>query len=254
ALDIEEFQVKQYAALRKSFPALPLPSLKGSPEDWAKLCTATGTAADQDSQASLNCVTQELAAVLCHLQGKRLPTEAEWEFAAGNRTLETLYSWGNSEDVCAYALIGRAYSALEGPSMAGGGGSLDCRVDAAGKQVAPGLQTNGHPADRGLLLNLHNLAGNLAEWVADNELPYKEPCWGRMQLWRNWTVDPLCAVPNAPLAVTRGGEWSSPITEATATYRHFANKSTLFLDPVTRQILPRYYGIGFRCAKDMRPH
>src|SRR5678815_3707142 len=37
----------------------------------------------------------------------RLPTEAEWEYVAGNLGAETRFPWGYDEDVCSEAIVAR---------------------------------------------------------------------------------------------------------------------------------------------------
>ena len=58
----------------------------------------------QNDSMSINCITYEGAVSFCHWLGGRLPTEAEWEYAAlwdGQRVRDVDYAWGNEPpDLC----------------------------------------------------------------------------------------------------------------------------------------------------------
>ena len=49
-----------------------------------------------DGSLPLSCVSALEAANLCRRVGRRLPTEAEWEWAAGSGEQELLYPWGDA--------------------------------------------------------------------------------------------------------------------------------------------------------------
>lgn len=53
----------------------------------------------------MNYVTLEQAAAYCAWMGKRLPTEAEWEYAAGGRQGQA-FPWGNAEPSACLAILG----------------------------------------------------------------------------------------------------------------------------------------------------
>ena len=93
-------------------------------------------AADADLPAAF--VTWDEASAFCRAAGKRLPTEAEWEFAASNRGT-TEFPWGD-----------------EMPDAA--------RANWLGAGLGKAARVGSFPPDRN---GLYDLAGNLWEFVQD---------------------------------------------------------------------------------------
>jgi formylglycine-generating enzyme required for sulfatase activity len=134
-------------------------------------------------------VTWHGAATYCQWAGGRLPTEAEWEYAArgpqGN-----VYPWGNDPPTCDLANYG------------------DC------SRVA--VRVGSRPAGASWCGAL-DMAGNVWEWVTDRFGPYS----GLPQ--ENPTGPAAGDVP-----VLRGGGWHSPRWELRASYRQHEIPSTGF--------------------------
>jgi formylglycine-generating enzyme required for sulfatase activity len=223
-IDKDELTVKAFAALRAQHPELAEPLKKDPLNELYNHCTYGGG----EPRLPLNCVTRPLAAEICAVQGKRLPTEAEWEFAAGNAGRESAFPWGDDDDVCHYAVLGRAD--LGGPSL--------CRVSA--QETLP-----SGPVPGGGILDLtsagvHDLGGSLSEWVADAFMAYTAPCWEPPP---TPLVDPTCESNNSittKVGTLRGGSWrDAPIT-ARAVYRHALESATASAS------------VGVRCARDGR--
>jgi formylglycine-generating enzyme required for sulfatase activity len=91
----------------------------------------------------INCVTWKQAAAYCSAQSQRLPTEAEWEYAARGGDEYREYSWGN-EPPDGRTCWKQAHS---------------CPV----KQFAAGA------------FGLFDMTGNVWEWVSDYYGPYPWP-------------------------------------------------------------------------------
>lgn len=128
-MDLTEVTVAAYARCAADGRCTPA-------ETKRALCNAKRK--DRDDHP-INCVTWHQADAYCRAQGKRLPTEAEWEFAArGGGELD--YPWGEGSP------DGRACWKHNGT----------CAV----KSFAPGA------------FGLYDISGNVWEWLADWYGPY----------------------------------------------------------------------------------
>jgi formylglycine-generating enzyme len=93
----------------------------------------------------MNCVSWQQAVEFCTWMGGRLPTEAEWEYAARSGGQISPYPWGDEVATCAYAVMFE--------------GGYGCNV---GYTAVVCSKTAGN-TDQGLC----DMAGNVREWVQD---------------------------------------------------------------------------------------
>ena len=146
-----------------------------------------GRTSGQKPNNAATMVSWTAAAEYCQSLGKRLPTEAEWEYAARGAK-SRIYPWGNTPPTRAHA------------HYSGGPSKGPFKIDSLPQSATP----------EGLL----HLAGNVAEWVQD----WWDPGY--------YATSPL-ADPDGPaegnFKVVRGGSWTQPPEELRASARAYYN-------------------------------
>jgi formylglycine-generating enzyme required for sulfatase activity len=167
----------------------------------------------------VNDVDWKQARAYCRSVGKDLPTEAEWEWTAKGDD-DRKWPWGDERPTCEHADF--TPSLLPTPSANTGCGG--------GNASVPGAHPKG---DRHLPGgDVHDLAGNVWEWVLDNAEPY---------VVTDVTVDPLVVTDVERAHVVRGGGWNRSEVALRTTYRGSA---------VVGYQRP---ALGFRCARHTLP-
>jgi formylglycine-generating enzyme required for sulfatase activity len=202
----------------------------GTTNEWATITDKEHKSFDplcniRDSQARakhpINCVDWEMAEKFCREQGGRLPTEAEWEFAARGPDGRK-YPWGDDDPAAGH-------------------------LNACGRECVAWGQKNGveekamYDADDGFpntapvgsfpkgasRYGVQDVVGNVWEWVAD---------------WYGEYAKDEQKDPKGPAAgderIIRGGSWNG-------SYASWVRPTFRYKDAPTK----RSYGIGFRCAK-----
>lgn len=162
-------------------------------------------------------VSWEQAKAYAEWADRRLPTEAEWEYAARSGVSGRIYPWDGIS----------TRNPVTGDYMA---------------NFAPG----GDPGEDGYVITspvgefpannfrLYDMAGNAAEWVSDSY----SPTYQRLKRSRGRLITPTYDNREEPRRVIRGGSWSSPEFYIGVGVREFMNYD---------QASPE---VGFRTAKD----
>ncbi|MRG91559.1 bifunctional serine/threonine-protein kinase/formylglycine-generating enzyme family protein [Polyangium spumosum] len=148
--------------------------------------------AEQDptkARHPINCIDHGQAASLCAFLGKRLPTEAEWEYAARGKDAR-LYPWGEEPASCTMGNFARKAGQCQGR--------------------ARGTMPVGSFPDHASPFGALDMAGNVWEWVADTFDPSAYTKAERK--------DPL--VTTGAKGVIRGGSWDFAPSAAKATTRY----------------------------------
>jgi formylglycine-generating enzyme required for sulfatase activity len=180
-----------------------------SPITWNGTRYDTANAAIDDYPVAN--VTWYGAQAYCAALGRRLPTEAEWEYAARG-SAGTLYPWGNEwKDGAAN---------VRGATVTADG------VIIAEPQPVGGSPTYASPD------GIRNLAGNVAEWVADWYAP------DRYLMINPDSVTTDIGPAEGTERVIRGGSWDDRAFFARAVQRQH-------MDPLLTAP-----SVGFRCAAE----
>jgi len=159
----------------------------------------------------INCLTWYELYSFCIFDGGRLPTEAEWEFAAAGGLSNRLYPWGSQAPTAQLATFG-CTAATCGPA--------DIRpVGSAPQGAAPAS-------------GIRDLAGSMWEWTRDrcNDKWYGaggNTCNGCINL----------TMPSTQGYTIRGGGWNAPAEDLRAVRRD--------------SVIPDYRGVEIagRCAR-----
>jgi sulfatase modifying factor 1 len=172
--------------------------------------TWTDTAGSAASESlPINCINWFEAEAFCIWDGGRLPTEAEWNYAAAGGTQQRVYPWGSAAPDPSYANFSSLPACVVPPNGA---------VNRVGSESPKGDGLYGQA----------DLAGNVIEWVQDGVSSYMSPCNNCSNL-SNLTV--------TSYRVLRGGSFFDDAAGLLSSYRGGSTPS------------PHYNNFGARCAR-----
>ena len=177
-------------------------------------------AAPGSSRRPVASVTWQAAADFCAASGKRLPTEAEWEYVArrGGRR----FPWGDRFPSCQDAVLERKRDSKLSHCVPNEG---DVLPDV-------GSMPNDKSED-----GVFDMGGSVMEWTLDwfvERLPASDITI------RSPLVDSPPSSEEKPMRVIRGGGWTESVLSARGTGRSRGRPDAMNA------------GVGFRCVRELR--
>lgn len=196
-------------------------------EDWCSW-VSTETPADPTAMLPLNCVAWPTAEAYCEAEGKKLPTEAQFEYVASGLGRELSHAWGEEDPDCYAAVWARA-----------GVGALSSYPSDCLAPGSVGWMAVGATGSRDVALlggaKVADLGGNLSEWTRDDWALPSDPFWAKVAVY----TDPVAAAgAETEFRPVRGGSWLQPAAATRASFR------------LRNRPLDRVRGVGFRCVRE----
>ena len=177
---------------------------------WSPYCTWGKRGLDQHP---INCVDWSQATTFCEWAGGRLPSEAEWEYAARGKD-GRLFPWGNQRP--------------DASRLNACGGECGQARMYPGDDGWPATAPVGSFPEGASAFGVLDMAGNVWEWTADSFADYSDQP----------VTDPQRLQHDGSPRVFRGGSWTN--VDPAWVRAGYRNKR----DPGSRTLI-----LGFRCAR-----
>ena len=177
---------------------------------WSPYCTWGKRGLDQHP---INCVDWSQATTFCEWAGGRLPSEAEWEYAARGKD-GRLFPWGNQRP--------------DASRLNACGGECGQARMYPGDDGWPATAPVGSFPEGASAFGVLDMAGNVWEWTADSFANYSDQP----------VTDPQRLQHDGSPRVFRGGSWTN--VDPAWVRAGYRNKR----DPGSRTLI-----LGFRCAR-----
>jgi formylglycine-generating enzyme required for sulfatase activity len=216
-LDNTEVTVAAYAACTSCAPAPRTVELEGLTPN-ARAFESSFCNGDDAPDHPINCIDWQRARAYCAAQGKRLPTEAEWELAARGGDGRT-YPWGNEEPGAERLNACGAECSRMLSTRRRAVGKDDWPALHDGDDAAPATAPVGSYPAGASPFGVLDLAGNVWEWTDSAYCPYGAAECGDSR------------------RVLRGGGWDTVDGSDLRGARRYPGATSA-----------RGRGIGFRCA------
>ncbi len=217
-VEVEPFYLDTYEVTNRQFKQFIEEAKYDAQGEWEKYATE-----DRMDHPVVN-VTWNDANAYAEWAGKRLPTEAEWEYAAKGGKDVKWFPWGDEPDGT------KANYRHKGESFFAGVVRL-MGLRKMGTKPVGSYEPNG--------FGVYDMVGNVSEWCVDTHQPYP-----------NAPIADWPYIKRGPFAkkdaktyygkVQRGGNWNSP----NPVYVRITGRTGF--DPMTYN-----NNLGFRCAKSI---